>query len=931
MFKYIQIITLLSLLTSSYTFGAGAGQNVIQKRKDSGAGFDEEAFTLSASKIIGRNAAGTLAGLTLGDGLTLTGNTLTAAGGITSIGLSVPTGLTVTGSPLTANGTLAITTTLSGVLKGTGSGFTAAVAGTDYQTPLTFSTGLTNSSGTITVNTSQNIATLSNLTGNGFVKTSGSIGTLSIDTSTYLTTTGDGSALTGILPGQIAGLGTAQSPNLFWAGPASGSAAAPTFRAMVDADVPSALTGKSYNGLTVSTTTGTLQIEDGIVAHVTAAFGTAAFMDYGTDEFHLLQWAANANVAAPTQIVVATELNALKRVAVLPVGLGGTNASTAAGAINNLLPSQSGSTNKYLRSDGTNVDWSAVSLEDSVQGNLAVTSLNSGTNATNLTFWRGDGGWFSALQGPAGNDTEVQFNDGGVLAGDNGMTFNKTTNALTLNGVSYASSFDGSTSSNSLAKVRTLRLLDVGEDATLMIYTGDNQSGDYQIDIGVVNGNRSVVLGGNLVLGGTLGTDGAVTFSGSFATILRITAATDVTLPTSGTLYGTKTGSITSSQLRTSMTDESGTGVFLTANGDGSGLTGIASAIADGALSAAKISGVAVVGGTGSVDNAVLRANGTGGGTAQASALVVSDATTYSSQVYVQTKPDDGSTTNMHLVLSPKGSGALIAGPPPDGTSTGGNNRGTGSIDLQTSRSSASQVAAGTNSVAIGVGNTTAGATAAIAIGDGNSASGQWSVAIGISNSAGANGNVAIGYSNNTPIYGNGNVYLGYQQFLDTARTGYNNFAGTHATGINSVIRHDTASYHSFGAWVYQDPSQVETVCLRVATTNATTTEALTAQNARRFEVPSGILFDCDIKIHARSDAGTCASYWRRCLIANEGGATALIGSVETIGTDIEEDAAWDVSITADNTNDSLKVEVTGTAATNIRWTCIIRSAETKY
>src|SRR5579863_6705896 len=56
------------------------------------------------------------------------------------------------------------------------------------QSALTFSTGLTNTSGTVTVNTSQNITTLSNLTGNGFVKTNGGGGALSIDTNTYLTT-----------------------------------------------------------------------------------------------------------------------------------------------------------------------------------------------------------------------------------------------------------------------------------------------------------------------------------------------------------------------------------------------------------------------------------------------------------------------------------------------------------------------------------------------------------------------------------------------------------------------------------------------------------------------------------------------------------------------------------------------------------------------
>lgn len=35
---------------------------------------------------------------------------------------------------------------------------------------------------------------------------------------------------------------------------------------------------------------------------------------------------------------------------------------------------------------------------------------------------------------PAGSDTQVQFNDGGAFAGDAGMVFNKTTNALTLTG-----------------------------------------------------------------------------------------------------------------------------------------------------------------------------------------------------------------------------------------------------------------------------------------------------------------------------------------------------------------------------------------------------------------------------------------------------------------------------------------------------------------
>lgn len=54
----------------------------------------------------------------------------------------------------------------------------ATVAGAEV--PLTFSTGLTRTVNTVTVNTSQNIATLSNLTSNGLVTTSGGVGTLGV-------------------------------------------------------------------------------------------------------------------------------------------------------------------------------------------------------------------------------------------------------------------------------------------------------------------------------------------------------------------------------------------------------------------------------------------------------------------------------------------------------------------------------------------------------------------------------------------------------------------------------------------------------------------------------------------------------------------------------------------------------------------------------
>jgi hypothetical protein len=85
-----------------------------------------------------------------GDG---TWATPAGAGTVTSVDLSMPSGFSVSGNPVTSSGTLAVTTTLSGVLKGTGSGFTAATAGTDYQAPITLTTTGTSGAATFVGNT----------------------------------------------------------------------------------------------------------------------------------------------------------------------------------------------------------------------------------------------------------------------------------------------------------------------------------------------------------------------------------------------------------------------------------------------------------------------------------------------------------------------------------------------------------------------------------------------------------------------------------------------------------------------------------------------------------------------------------------------------------------------------------------------------------
>jgi hypothetical protein len=68
----------------------------------------------------------------------------------------------------------------------------------------------------------------------------------------------------------------------------------------------------------------------------------------------------------------------------LAVADGGTGASTAAAALNNLLPSQTSAANKYLQSDGTNANWDAVTVSTAdITGTLGIG--NGGTGQTSFT------------------------------------------------------------------------------------------------------------------------------------------------------------------------------------------------------------------------------------------------------------------------------------------------------------------------------------------------------------------------------------------------------------------------------------------------------------------------------------------------------------------------------------------------------------------
>lgn len=66
---------------------------------------------------------------------------------------------------------------------------------------------------------------------------------------------------------------------------------------------------------------------------------------------------------------------------ILPVANGGTGSSTATGAINSLLPTQTSNAGKVLQTDGANVSWQTVT-----SGTSGVTSITAGSGLTGGTI-----------------------------------------------------------------------------------------------------------------------------------------------------------------------------------------------------------------------------------------------------------------------------------------------------------------------------------------------------------------------------------------------------------------------------------------------------------------------------------------------------------------------------------------------------------------
>lgn len=317
-----------------------------------------------------------------------------------------------------------------------------------------------------------------------------------------------------------------------------------------------------------------------------------------------------------------------------------------------------------------------------------------------------------------------------------------------------------------------------------------------------------------------------------------------------------------------------------------------------------------VGGSTGSTDNAVLRADGTGGATLQNSSIVIPDNFTASPNATVNhaSIQATGATTNVSVSIVPKGTGAFSLHVP-DGTATGGNVRGANAIDLQTARTAATQVASGGGS--------------AVLAGQRNSATGSRGA------TAGGFESVASG-TYEAFAWGERATASGFEGSWATGTSCTSSASYAHARGRSAVADRQGMQAEANGAFAaLGDAQHVRFVARNKTTTNAAVTLFLDGSSAR-LTIPSGKILCATVQIlGSKSDGTAVASYIRQVAIKNVGGTTSLVGTVNTIGTD--EAAGTSVAITADDTNDALQIAPTGVLNETWRWVAVVYGAELAY
>ena len=376
-------------------------------------------ITSSGSITVVNTAPDQVVALTAGTNVSITGTypsfTINAtdqfAGTVTSVSVVSANGLAGTVANATTTPAITLSTSVTGIVKGNGTALSAAVAATDYVAPGAYTTsGLTMATARllgrttastgaaeeITVGTGLTLATGSivnaapdqvvSLTGAGTTSISGTYPSFTITsndafvgtvTSVGGTGTVSGLTLTGTVTtsGNLTLGGTlavvpsdfaSQTANTFLAAP-NGAPGAPTFRAIVAADVPTL--NQNTTG-TASNVTGTVAVVNGGTGQTTYTDGQILIGNSTGNTLTKTTLTAGTNVSI-TNGSGAITINATDQFVGTVTSVGGT------GTVNGITLTGTVTTSGSLTLGGT---LSGVSLTTQVSGTLPV--ANGGTNGT---------------------------------------------------------------------------------------------------------------------------------------------------------------------------------------------------------------------------------------------------------------------------------------------------------------------------------------------------------------------------------------------------------------------------------------------------------------------------------------------------------------------------------------------------------------------
>jgi hypothetical protein len=107
-----------------------------------------------------------------------------------------------------------------------------------------------------------------------------------------------------------------------------------------------------------------------------------------------------------------------------------------------------------------------------------------------------------------------------------------------------------------------------------------------------------------------------------------------------------------------------------------------------------------------------------------------------------------------------------------------------------------------------------------------------------------------------------------------------------------------------------------------------TTTTSNAVTTLATIPIAASYTYLIDVKVTARRTGGSAgtaddgATYWRKASYTTKAAVVTLMGAVQTIGTDTEDQAGWDCTLTISTTN--VLVRVTGATNNNITWTADI-------